>query len=893
MAQTPAWRRYARFFGVDIRRDVDDELLFHLDAKTRDLIAHGATPEEARAEALRQFGEVADVRRLCEAWGDSRERTIERRGYWIGWCQDLRYAARTLRNDPGFTLAALLILACGIGATTAIVSVVEALLLRPLPIAEPSRVIWVDNLGQNDEGDVSTPTLGANSFLNWQRHNRSFEALEAYMSFFGYLGSNLTAPGADPERLGLVPVSEHFFAVLGISPAIGRTFTADELEPLDRLVAGNAPRTVLLTDALWRRRFAADPGIVGRTITLNGQPSRVVGVMPARFDFAEMFAPGSQVDLFTPLRLDEQAEKMGNMLAVVGRLRPGISIGAAQSDLANLARAQPSKWNRVSGARLSRLHDHVALGISRPLIVLAAAVGLVLLMICVNLATLLLARATGRQKEMAVRAALGASRARLLRQMLTESLLLSGAGALLGLPLASLAVHAINTLQDSRLPLTSLVAIDGRVLAFITAVTVATGVIFGLLPAIRATRGDARAALSESARGSSGGRERAWTRNVLVVTELALACVLLVGAGLLLRSFVRLMETDRGFTTQRVATARLDLGANYVEPVRLEAFIAEVRRQIGAAPGTLAVGFTDALPLDRNRDWGVVVPGERNRGISAYVSLVSPGYLDALGVKVAEGRLFTDADRSDSEHVVVIGQALAHVLWPNTDALGRVLGLNDKTYRVVGVVGDLRNLALEETPQPQMYFALTQNPSGYIGSLDLVVRATTDAAAARQVMAAAVRGVDPAQPIGRLRTLDDLVARSVSPRRFLLALITAFAVMALVLASLGIYGVIAQGVAQRRREIGIRLALGATAGEILRAVIGQALLLALAGLALGLIATFALTKTIASLLYGLSATDAATHLIVVALLFTVALLAALVPARRAARVDPASALRAD
>jgi predicted permease len=575
MSHIPAWRRYARFFGVDIKSDVDDELRFHLDAKARDLIANGATPEEARAEALRQFGEVADVRRLCEAWGQSHERTIERRGYWTGWWQDLRYAARTLRRDTGFTVAALLILACGIAATTAIVSVVEAMLLRPLPIAEPSRVAWIDNRSQNEEGDPSTPTFGANTFLDWQRHSRSFERLDAYMAFFGYLGSNLSGGGADPERLGIVPVSEHFFATLGVSPALGRTFTSDEMEPLERLVAGDAPRTVLLTDALWRRRFGADAGVVGQTITLNGQPSRIIGVMPARFDFAGMFAPGAQVDLFTPLLLNEQAERFGQMLAVVGRLRPGVSIGAAQAELTNLARAQPKAWNRAAGARVSLLHDHVAVGIAHPLIVLTAAVGLVLLMICVNLATLLLVRATARQKEMAVRAALGANRLRLVRQMLTESLLLSGAGALLGLPVASFAVDAINRLQDSRLPLTGQVAIDGRVLAFVVMVTVATGVLFGILPAIRATRGQTQAALSETSRGSSGGRERAWTRHVLVIVELALACVLLVGAGLLLRSFVRLMETDRGFSAQRVATARLDLGSAYSDPARLSAFVSE------------------------------------------------------------------------------------------------------------------------------------------------------------------------------------------------------------------------------------------------------------------------------------------------------------------------------
>ncbi len=871
---------------------VDDELRFHLEQKTRDLIARGLHPDQARAQALREFGDLADVRRLCESWEDARVRKIERRHYWAGWWQDVRHAGRSLRKDLGFTLTSLTILAFGIGSTTAVITIVQALLLRPLPIADQSRVVWIDNVAADAPAGVSSPTTGANTFLDWQHRSHAFDQLAAYISYFGYLGCNLTPDGADPERLGLVPITPNLFATLGVSPALGRTFTAEELEPADALITGNAPAAVILTDALWRRRFNRDPSIVGRTISLNGQPSRVVGVMPAWFDFAELFAPGAQVDLFTPLRLDDRAESMGNMLAVIGRLRPGVSPAAAQAELTTLWRAQPQAWNHQDGSRASLVHDHVASGIERPLIVLAAAVGLVLLMVCVNIATLLLSRGAARHKEMAVRAALGAGRLRLLRQLLTESLLLSGAGALLGLPLAFAAVRVVNNLRDSRLPLTSQVVIDARVLACVVVVTVATGLLFGMLPALRAIRGHGHTqmSLNDSSRGSSGGRDRTWTRHALVIAEIALACVLLVGAGLLLRSFVSLMETERGFKTERVTTARLDLGSSYGEPARLNSFVSEVRRQLAASPDTSAVGFTDALPLDRNRSWDVHPHGDRSRDEDANVAVVTPGYLEALGVKLIAGRLFDDTDRADGERVIVLGQTLATRLWPGADPLNHLVDVGKDTPRVIGVIADVRQTALDEPPGPQAYFPLSQNP---IRSLDLVVRTAAEESASRQMLSTAVRSVDPAQPIGRVRTMNDLVDTAVSPRRFLLWLIGAFAAMALVLATLGIYGVVAHGVAQRRREIGIRVALGATAGEVQRAVIRQALTLALTGLTIGLIATYALTQIIVSLLYAVHATDPLTHAAVAALLLAIALLAGFIPARGAARIDPATALRAD
>jgi predicted permease len=887
-AKTPAWRRYARFFGANPAADVDDELRFHLESRTADLIERGWAPDAARAEARRQFGEVGEVRALCETWGQTRVRRRDRLEYWAGWLQDVRYGARTLRRDLGFAAVAVAILACGMGSTAAIISVVDGLLVRPLPIGEPSRVVWVDNLVK--EGELaSSPTTGANTFLAWSRDNRSFERLAAYMSFFGYLGCNLTADGASPERLGIVPVTEQFFAALGVAPALGRAFVAEEMEPLDRLVAGNAPRTVILTDRFWRRRFSADAGIVGRTLTLNGQPSRVVGVVPARFDFPGLFAPGAQVDLFTPLLLDANAERMGGMLAVIGRLRPGVSAAAAQSELSAMARAQPASWNRAAVIRASPLHDHVALGIARPLLVLAAAVGLVLLMVCVNIATLQLGRANARRREMAVRAALGASRLRLLRQGLTESLLLAGLGAALGLPLALAGVRAINGLQDSRLPLTGVVALDARVLLLVGALTIVTALLFGLWPAWRATSLPA-GALGDASRGSSGGRDQRWTRQVLVVAQLAFACVLLVGAGLLLRSFVRLMEIDRGFRGEQVTTGRLDLGESYGESNRLGALVSQVRQQLSAA-GAAAVGFTDALPLDRNRDWSVRVPGEPDRNVTAMVAMISPGYLEALGVPVVAGRLFSDADHADGERVVLVGRTLARRLWNGADPIDRIVEVGrGRRHRVVGVVGDLRTEALDQAPGPQIYFLLVQNPSR---SLDLVVRAPADTSSVRRLMTDAVRSVDPAQPIGRLRTMDDLVATSVSPRRFLLWLIGGFAAMALVLASLGIYGVIAHGVTQRRREIGIRLALGATAGGVQRGVLAQAVWLALGGLALGSSAALALGQTLSTLLYGVSSSDLTTHATVAALLLVVAALAGYLPSRRAARVDPTVALRAE
>ncbi|MGH9163375.1 MAG: ADOP family duplicated permease [Vicinamibacteraceae bacterium] len=895
----PQWRRPLRLFGSDAAADVDDEIRFHVETKARELVARGLPPEEARAEALRAFGDVVQVRRMCEQWGNTRERTGRRRDYCAGWLQDVQYALRVLRKDASFTLVALLILAVGIGATTAVFSVMQALLLRPLPVATPERLVWIDNTLQGPNRAATNGTRAA-TFLSWQRGNRSFEDLGAYMVFFGYLGYNLTGGNGEPERLSGVPVTSNLFSLLGVHPAIGRTFLPDDIYRADDMVTGGAPSAVILTDHFWRRRFGGDTSIVGSHITINGKPTIVAGVMPASFDFAALFAPGAQVDLFTPMLLDEAASRMGNMLAVVGRLRRGVTLASAEGELLSLTRAlqrERPEWGDSYGGKLSLLHDHVGGGVRRPLLVLAGAVAFVLLLMCANVSNLLLTRTAARQKELAVRTALGAGRARLVRQLLIESVLLSTTGASLGLPLAGAAVRVITHLQDSRVPLVSQVAVDWRVLIFVVAVSISTGLLFGLLPALQTRRIDLQGTLKEAGRGSSGGRAQQRTRNLLVVSELALACLLIAGTGLLLRSFLQLMDADRGFRTEQVTTTCLDLGQPYARVEQFSAFLEEVRRHVATASGVVAVGFTDALPLDRNRIWDVGAVGdvaERGDRSGTFVSMVTPGYVEALGIPLLDGRTLTTHDIAREQRAAMLGQTLARRLWQDGRAVGRMIETSGDRYRVIGVLADVRQTALEEAPGPQLYLPVTQNP---MLSLDLVLRTTSHQAGASPgpaaIIRAAVRAVDRNQPVGRFRTMDDLVSRAVSARSFLLWLLGGFAAMALVLASLGVYGVMAHGVLQRKREIGIRIALGATAGAVQWAVLRQVLALAVLGLAIGLAGAFALGGVMTSLLYEVQSNDPLTLVTVVVLLFTVASVAGYLPARRAAGVDPTVALRSE
>jgi len=800
--------------------------------------------------------------------------------------QDLRYGARMLLKNPLFTLIAALTLALGIGANTAIFSVVNALLFRPLPFKESGRLVWIANTGTT--GGLSSVTVRVANFNDWRAQNKSFEDLAAYFAFFDYGSYNLIGVG-EPERVIGVGVSQNFFALLGVPPLLGRGFNEEECR-------WNGSPAVILSHAYWVRRFAADPGVIGRSLTLNDKPSTVVGVMGPTFDFASVFSPGSRVDMLTPFPLTQETDRWGNTLAVIGRLKPGVTIAQAQTefDLLNrqLKQAHPERWGL--GAKMTGLQEQISGRFRRAFLVLFGAVGCVLLIACANLSNLLLARAATRRKEMALRLALGASRARLARQMLTESLLLACGGALLGLPLAFGATRLLAALKTFSIPLLQSVTIDGTALAFTMIIAFATGLFFGVAPALQMSGADVREDLNDAGRGSSEGRRRAWVRQALVVSEVALACVLLVGAGLLIRSFKRLMEVDLGFRPEQAAAWRIETGGRFQNNAQQVSLFNELIRSVETIPGIESVGLTDTLPLGRNRSWGVGAKGETyadGQYPIVFPRVIDHGYLKTMRISLRAGRDFTAHDTAESEKALIVNETMARRLWPGRDAVGQIaLLFGNSEWRVVGVAGNVRHSALEQEAGLEMYLPITQFGSG---SVELVVRTKLSPEALAPSVRAALSKVDPRLPTSEFQTLGQLVDQAASPKRLVTLLLGGFSLLALILAALGIYGVISYSVTQRTRELGIRAALGAGAADVFKLVIGQGMLPVIIGLALGLAAAAALTRLMASLLFGVSATDPATFSGIALLLIAVALLACYIPARRATKIDPMIALRCE
>jgi len=796
--------------------------------------------------------------------------------------QDVRYTFRTLRNNAGFTTFAILIVGLGIGASSTVFSVVNALLLRPLPFSDPGRLVWIAN---HDTSGLSGQTTQVGHFLDLRERNRSFSDIAAYFAFYGVGDNKLTGLG-EPERLSGVPVSQNFFPLLGVQPQLGRLFNDEECKYHGR-------KAVLLSHGLWERRFASDPGIVGRPLTLNDEPVMVIGVMPASFDFASVFAPGSHIDLYFPFPLTAETNRWGNTLAIVGRLKPGVAPASAQAEVTVLAgqitAAHPER-NSFEG-KLSLLAEHVSGRIRPALFVLASAVCVVMLIVCANLSNLLLARTAARQKEIAVRMALGAGKRRLIRQMLTESVVLSCCGAALGLILAVVGTRALAHLQAISIPLLQNVRTDGIALGFVVVMAVLTGLIFGLVPALQIPATALHDALKETSRGSTEGQRRNWIRGSLVVSEVAFACVLLVGAGLLIRSFLRVLDVNMGFRPERAAAIRVDPDAHYSTQPQQNAYFDDVLRRVKDVPGIEAAGLSDALPLGRNRTWGAAEKGQvyaKGKFPSAFVRVVTDGYIKAMGIPLRAGRDISERDTPSTEQVIMINETLARTLWPGQDALGKIMRVAGER-RVVGVVGDVRHLALEQGAGNEMYLPIRQCRDW--ASLDLVVRTTLPPAQLAAGVRAALKPIQPNLPGNDFRSLQQLVDKAVSPRRFVVLLLGGFALFALVLASLGIYGVISYSVSQRTQEIGIRMALGASAVDLQMRIIMQTLGLAAVGMVLGMAASWALARGLSGFLFGVTSTDPVTFAGMLIVLTMVAAIAGYLPARRASRIDPMVALR--
>lgn len=872
-------RRFGALFrGRSLDRELDSELANHIDLAAADYRKQGMTEEEARRTALLKVGGIQQSR---ETQRDARGLpTLE------AVLQDARYAFRTLRRDAGFAVFVTLIIGLGIGASATVFSVVNSLLVRPLPFHDPSRLVWIAN-GTDGTADMSARTFQVIPMLALRDRNRSFTDIAGYFAFYG-IGDIPFTDAQEPERLTGVRVTEKFFSVLGVSPRTGRLFTAQECTRFGTSVA-------LLSDAFWERRFARDPRIVGSTIRLGGKPTTVVGVMPASFDFGSVFAPGTRVDLFLPFPLTPDTDRWGNTLALVGRLKPGAQLATAQAEadiLGKQVTAENPRRNPIQPS-FSFLPEHVSGQIRVALLVLAGAVLVVMLIVCANVSNLMLARMAARQKEMAIRAALGAGRGRLARQLFTESLLLTGCGALLGVALAYGATFGIAHLTAFNLPLLNEVRMDGRAIGFVAFIAVITGVLLGLAPVLHISLPHLSTSLGRS--GAGGSREHAWLRGGLVMAEIAFACVLLVGAGLLVRSFVNVLDTRLGFRPQSAATIRIDPGSSYGTEERIMTYLSDALNRVRSIPGVQSAGVTDALPLGRNRAWGSAAKGVDYTPANypeAFVRIISEGYFDAMGIPIRRGRGFDERDAAKSRQVIVINETMAHSLWPGQNPLGKIiLGDCAKEREVVGVVADVRHMALEKDAGNEMYIPMRQCDD--LSSWDLVVRANLPLPELGRAVDDALRPIAPDLPKGGMRPLTQLVDRAVSPRRFIVTLLSGFAGFALILASLGIYGLISYSVNRSAPEIGVRMALGASAFEVQRRIVGRTLTLAAVGMIVGVAISWIAGRSVGSLLYGVAAADPMTFVAAAFVLLAVSAIAGYLPARRASRIDPMICLRAE
>ena len=801
------------------------------------------------------------------------------------WLQDTRYALRAVRKDLGLFSFAVVIVGLGIGACTAIFSVLNPLLLSPLPFPDADRLVVIDNDGNPDS--LSSITSRTSNLRDFRTDTETFDGLTGFFAFFGSRSYNLVGDGP-PQKLMGVDVAADFLDVLGVEPALGRGFSAEEG------LWGAAP-TAILSHRFWNLRFGADPDVIGKTLPLDDRSFEIVGVLPASFDFSQLFSPNLNVDFLLPFPIADETDRWGNTLTMVGRLAPGVTVPQAQADLDNaiagLEAADGERWGL--GARVTPLRERISGPFRNALLLLGIAAGSVLLIVCVNLSNLLLAKSERRRREMAVRSALGASRARLVRQMLLESTVLSAAGALLGIGLAALVVRSVSQLQGLKVPMLADVTLDSQVLGFSILLTTCVGLLVGILPALGLSRQDRAQVTRGSRRTSSASKQSARYRELLIVAEVALACALLIVGGLLLQSFRNVMDVEIGFDAAEVTAWQLNAGRSFEDDAGRNAYFEQLRDRVAAVSGVESAGLVDAIPFGRNRTWplsaaGYTYPNEQS-ALYAFPHMVDDAYLQTLDISLVAGRYFEPTDTADSRPVVILNETAAKDIMNGEDPLGREVLIQNTAVEVVGIVRDIRHVHLETGSGPQMYLNFHQVPA--YNSLDLVVRSTLPTATLVPAVRAAIAELDSNLPTESFVSLAGVVERSSSPRRLTLQVLVAFAGIALILAALGIYGVLSYSVAEQVPEIGIRMALGETRGDVLRRIVGRTLSLSSVGWLLGLGVAWVLNRWVSSMLYGVEANDPSNLVAGSVLLLVVAGLAGLVPALRAARLDIASVLR--
>ena len=880
------WRRAAQ------ESELDEEIRFHIDKQTEKNLAAGMSPEEARLDALRRFGGVERAKELARD---------EVRAAWLeDMGRDVRYAVRMLRNAPGFAAVSILTLGIGLGAATAVFSVVNSVLLRPLPYPDAERIVRVQQV--DAEGRAFRNMSGPN-FEDLREQSRSFEALAIYA---GGTAVSVLADGR-PHQANVVFVSERFLDVLGVRPVVGRGFVEEEVRP------GGVPAAIV-SHAYWQRWFGGDPNLSGKALRAGQYPYPVVGVLPPEFDYP------AGAEVVVPFPHDPRMEhRTAHNYRAIGRLAAGVDLDRARGELSTIARAVKARYGSetmMSDAAVARLQDVVTGGVRGTLLILFGAAALLLMIACANVSNLLLARAAGRERELAVRLALGAGRGRIVRQIIAESLVLCAAGGVLGVLIAYGGVAALLAFEPGNLPRAGEVDVSWAALSFALGAVLVCTLVLAVVTSLRAAGREIRSALTDAQRTLAGGRRGQRVRNGLVVVQIATTLVLLAGAALLARSFARVLAVDPGYRTEQalILDLALPVMTDSEEGRRQAAFREELMARLRSLPGVVEAGGINALPLGNAGGFypdGLFIEmtrpdeiqsleeferlgrADRERVGDAGFRVVSAGYFRAMGIPLVRGRLFEEGDVYDAPHVAVISESLARTQWPDEDPIGRYIQFGNmdgdlRAFRIVGIVGDVREVSLESRPEPLFYADHRQRPL-HASHISIVLYGTEDASVA-SAAERVIRDLDPEVPV-RVRRLSEVVDASLAGRRFSLLLLGLFSAAALLLATMGIYGVVSYLVAQRTREIGIRMALGACGGDVLRLVIGRGAALAVVGALIGLAAALALTRLLSGMLYGISATDPVTFIAVVMVVAAAALLASYLPARQAARLAPAVTLR--